>query len=219
MAFHARADASSFLCSASFFFFSAAFLRSLTAFSAARFLAFSSDLRFEMRAFSARARSFLRFSSSCFLVGLGLGFSPGLGGLGGPLGLGFVFSPSASSLRPSSFLGLALPPLPLAAGLAAVVSAGVAASAALGLPAALGGFSAGLGFSAFGFSASLGFSIALGLAAGGGLSARLGGPRLGSSFFALGSGGSPRASRDKPNSAQSIALGSFAGGAGGAPLA
>merc|ERR1719409_2415857 len=218
MAFHARADASSFLCSASFFFFSAAFLRSLTAFSAARFLDFSSDLRFEMRAFSARARSFLRFSSSCFLVGLGF--------LGGPLGLGFVFSPSASSLkpsssrsRPSSFLGLALPPLPLAAGLAAVVSAGVAASAALGLPAALGGFSAGLGFSALGFSASLGFSIALGLAAGGGLSARLGGPRLGSSFFALGSGGSPRASRDKPNSAQSIALGSFAGGAGGAPLA
>ena len=39
---------------------------------------------------------------------------------------------------------------------------------------------------------------------------------VGSSFFAFGSGPRPRASRDRPYEAQSIALGSFGGAAGGA---
>merc|ERR1740117_1147097 len=93
--FHARAACSSFRASPSATFFSAAFLRSTTAFSCALTLALTADFCFETAAFSARERSFFFFSSLCLRVGLGLGlgaalgFSPGLGGFCGPA---FFFS-------------------------------------------------------------------------------------------------------------------------------
>merc|ERR1719469_22601 len=166
--FHARAACVIFLASASATFFSAAFLRSTTAFSCALTRALAVDFCFEIAAFSARTRSFCFFCSICWRVGLGLGlgaalgFSPGFGGFWGPAFFFGGASPSASLVRPissksrpKSFLGLALP---LAAGLAADLAAGL--SAALDV-------SAGLDFSA-GLIAltDLGFSPALGLAAG-----------------------------------------------------
>merc|ERR1719469_1170091 len=198
--FHARAACVIFLASASATFFSAAFLRSTTAFSCALTRALAVDFCFEIAAFSARTRSFCFFCSICWRVGLGLGlgaalgFSPGFGGFWGPAFFFGGASPSASLVRPissksrpKSFLGLALP---LAAGLAADLAAGLIALT------------------------DLGFSPALGLAAG-----AAGLPFFGASFFAFSSGGRPSASRVRPYAAQSMALGSAAGAAGGAPLA